>query len=185
MLKVDCEQIAYRDSKIVIEHAHFVVQPGSTLGLMGPSGSGKSTLLRVIARLEPEIEGQVEIEGSEAVAMLFQDYDCYPWMSVWQNLLFASRLGCHGTESLETLLGQFGLSESKNAWPWQLSGGMRKRLGLLRAVISESDVILLDEPFASLDFNTKVQVSDVLLRTIKSKKKQVVLVSHGRRNHAA
>ncbi len=178
MLKVDCKQVAYPDGRIVIEYANFVVEPGQTLGLMGPSGSGKSTLLRLIAKLEPKIEGQVEIEGGDAVSMLFQDYDCYPWMSVWQNLLFASRLGSHNTDSLQTLLRQFGLLESRNAWPWQLSGGMRKRLGLLRALVSKSDVILLDEPFASLDFNTKVQVNDVLLHVIKSEKKQVVLVSH-------
>jgi NitT/TauT family transport system ATP-binding protein len=178
MLKVNCSNVSYPAGKIVIERANLLVERGQTIGIMGPSGSGKSTLLRIIAGLELGIEGHIEIEGAGIVAMLFQDYDCYPWMSVWDNIVFSSRLSSRNVKSLEGLLQQFGLFDWKTAWPWQLSGGMRKRLGLLRALVSQSDVILLDEPFSSLDFNTKLQICDVLLQTIRKEHKQVVLISH-------
>lgn len=178
MLRVNLSGISYPGSPIVIDRAEFSVAIATTLGIMGPSGSGKSTLLRMIAGLEADLRGRIELSGNDSTAMLFQDYDCYPWMSVRENVAFSSRRNVLDEPALENLLEDFGLRQSADLWPWQLSGGMRKRLGLLRTIVSGAKLILLDEPFASLDFKTKIPIVDALLKVAKDTRAAVIVVSH-------
>jgi NitT/TauT family transport system ATP-binding protein len=170
--------IQFRDGPPVIQYAAFALESGETLGIMGPSGSGKTTLLRIISGLEDRVKGVSRIEGAGKIGMLFQDYDCFPWMSVWENVQFASRGTRTDNERQIELLASFGLLKWKNAWPWQLSGGMRKRLGLARCILADPELLLLDEPFGSLDYGTKLEVSNVLVKYIKENNKRAILVSH-------
>jgi ABC-type nitrate/sulfonate/bicarbonate transport system ATPase subunit len=170
--------LQFDDGPRIIESAAFTVESGETLGIMGPSGSGKTTLLRVIGGLEDRLKGLIRIEGTGKIGMLFQDYDCFPWMSVWENVRFASR-GTKADKARQLeLLTRFGLLKWKDAWPWQLSGGMRKRLGLARCILADPDLLLLDEPFGSLDYGTKLEVSNVLVKYLKENNKKAILVSH-------
>lgn len=175
---VHFNDIQFGDGPQVIEDATFTVEAGETVGIMGPSGSGKTTLLRAIGSLEDQLKGFQQVEGSGKIGMLFQDYDCFPWMSVWGNVQFSSR-GTKTDKSQQIeLLTRFGLVKWLDAWPWQLSGGMRKRLGIARCIVTDPDLLLLDEPFGSLDYGTKLEVSSVLVKYLKENNKKAVLVSH-------
>jgi NitT/TauT family transport system ATP-binding protein len=172
------EDIQFEGGHRVIERANFKLDGGQTIGIMGPSGSGKTTLLRIIGDLGDQVKGVRSIEGAGKIGMLFQDYDCFPWMSVWENLRFASRGTNADSTTQVVLLTRFGLLKWKDAWPWQLSGGMRKRLGLARCILADPDLLLLDEPFGSLDYGTKLEVSDVIVKYVKENNKKAILVSH-------
>jgi len=170
--------LRFDDGPRVIKHADFIVEDGEILGIMGPSGSGKTTLLRAIGGLEDKINGLCRIERPGKIGMMFQDYDCFPWMSVRGNLEFSSRGTKTDTARQIELLSRFGLLKWAEAWPWQLSGGMRKRLGVARCIVADPDLLLLDEPFGSLDYRTKLEVSDVTVKYVKQNRKKAILVSH-------
>jgi NitT/TauT family transport system ATP-binding protein len=155
----------------VLADVGFEVAPHELLCVVGPSGCGKTTLLRIIAGLLEPALGTVRIEGdlvtgpSPRTAMVFQHFGLFPWKSVRANIAYGlANRGRHDPERVESLMGTMGLTDAGDRYPRQLSGGMRQRVGLARALAVEPEVLLMDEPFGSLDAITREQLQEELLR---------------------
>jgi NitT/TauT family transport system ATP-binding protein len=171
-------------SKLVVDDVSFQVKPAEIVALMGPSGCGKSTLLRLIAGLEIPDSGAVKTESVAAettgeLRFLFQDYDAYPWFTVWQNVQLGSGPKPHAADSdVKEILEQVGLSDEYDRYPAELSGGMQKRLGLARCMVREPLLLLLDEPFASLDVDARYSLYDLMQELWKRTNCSVLIVTH-------
>ncbi|MDR0808856.1 MAG: ABC transporter ATP-binding protein [Gemmobacter sp.] len=157
------------------------VAPGATVALIGPSGAGKTTLLRILAGVETAFHGQVLVEGRPAPlapvpGFVFQDARLLPWKTVAQNLSVVR----HDLtpDEIETALSDVGLAGLSDAWPRQLSGGMQRRVGLARALAVNAHLLLLDEPFVSLDRAVVHELQALLARLIAARATTVVMVSH-------
>ncbi len=159
------------------------IQPGEFVALLGPSGCGKSTLLRLIAGLDQANTGSVEIEGDRAaVAYVFQDAHLLPWRTVLDNAVLPLELRRFGLrdrhERAARVLEQLGLAEALDRYPAQLSGGMRMRVSLARALVTDPKLLLLDEPFAALDEITRNRLDEMLRELWRARGMTVVFVTH-------
>jgi ABC-type nitrate/sulfonate/bicarbonate transport system ATPase subunit len=172
-------------SEEVISDISLSVDRGEIVSLLGPSGCGKSTLLRLIAGLEIPENGRILTEGAEAgsnrdvLRFLFQDYDAYPWWNVWDNLRLGS--GSHpypADSAIKEMLSQVGLAADRDVFPGELSGGMRKRLALARCLVRQPSLLLLDEPFSSLDVDTKYGMYDLVQKLWQESRCAVIFVTH-------
>ena len=164
----------------LFENLTFRVAAGETLALLGPSGIGKSTLLRMIAGVEP-FEGEIAIQGQPAgqgplPGFVFQDPRLLPWCDAVGNIL-AVTPGMSVAEARD-LLGKVGLAGYETALPAQLSGGMQRRVALARALAAGSGLLLLDEPFVSLDRKLAREQQDLLVAAIEGHAATAVLVTH-------
>ena len=154
--------------------------------VVGPSGCGKTTLLRLLAGLEQPTSGEVLYgdcnPNKPKCNLVFQEQAIFPWMTVWENIAFGlRRRGVKGAE-LNDIVKHFlnitGLSGFWNFYPYQLSGGMKQRVGVARAFANDPEILLMDEPFASLDEQNKTLLQDELLRIWEETKKTVVFITH-------
>ncbi|TDF99545.1 ABC transporter ATP-binding protein [Paenibacillus piri] len=173
---------------LALEHIGFSVNRGEFVSLIGPSGCGKTTLLSLISGLLVPTSGTVRVLG-ETIGqptprvgyMLQQDY-LFPWRTIYENasigLELMGRLDSAGKELVLELLSDMGLSQFADRYPHQLSGGMRQRVALVRTLATEPDILLLDEPFSALDYQTKLQLEDLVAVTLLSRRKTAVLVTH-------
>jgi NitT/TauT family transport system ATP-binding protein len=171
-----------------VNNATFAVQPGEFISLLGPSGCGKSTLLMMIAGLEAATEGRILaggeiLDGPRAeIGIVFQDPTLLPWKTAWENIMFPIEMmgrsrAAHADRASE-LLRLVGLAEAANKRPSQLSGGMRQRVSLCRALIADPSILLMDEPFSALDAITRDDMNVVLLELWERYRKTVLFVTH-------
>lgn len=168
----------------------FNVAEGELACIVGPSGCGKSTLLRAIAHLLQPSQGEVRLHGDviqsvpDDLAVVFQDYSrsLFPWMSVRGNVEFPLRsrgLGkAERRQRADETLSWVGLTSAANKYPWQLSGGMQQRVAIARALACRPALLLMDEPFASVDAQTRFELEDLLLRVRSQQETTVLLVTH-------
>lgn len=166
----------------------FSVAPGSFTAIVGPSGCGKSTLLSLIAGLIKPDSGDIYLNNVPAdqsdmhIGYMLQKDNLFEWRSVYRNVLLGleTRKQCtpQKLELVDGMLKSYGLEHFKNAKPSQLSGGMRQRAALIRTLALEPDILLLDEPFSALDYQTRLEVSDDIARIIKEQNKTAILVTH-------
>lgn len=180
-----------RSGKIVraIDGMSLSVRAGEVVAVIGPSGCGKSTLLRILAGLDPQYEGEIHWALNEQSkssrllsATVFQGDSTLPWMSVEKNL----SIGCSSLSlsdgELERrvahYLGLVGLSDFRSSYPHELSGGMRQRVAIARALAAEPVLLLMDEPLAALDAQTRVVIQQELLRIWRETKSTVVYITH-------
>lgn len=161
----------------VLDGVSFLVDKGEFVCIIGESGCGKTTILKIIAGIEKMDEGKITLD-SERIGFVFQDDRLLPWKTVYGNILFAARAAGVDLNSrtLKKLLETVGLSGFENYYPKQLSGGMRQRAGIARALAIQPDLLLMDEPFASIDAQTREKLQDELLRIVESR--TVVFVTH-------
>jgi NitT/TauT family transport system ATP-binding protein len=158
--------------------------PGETLCLLGPSGCGKSTLLRVIAGLEKPGKGRLAWAGGAPpkIGFVFQEANLMPWADVWTNVYLPLRLAGMGRRAAAPLviaaLERVGLDARAHALPRELSGGMKMRVSIARALVDRPELLLLDEPFAALDEITRWQLNDALLELRRESAATVVFVTH-------
>ena len=161
------------------------VKDGEFLSIVGPSGCGKSTILRLVAGLIVPTTGSLTLNG-EAIrepdpkrGMVFQKPTLFHWLTVEQNVAFSLRmLKKEENGAVDRLIQMIGLSEFRHAYPHQLSGGMAQRVALIRTMINEPDVFLLDEPLGALDAFTRMNMQDELINMWNEKKQIVMMVTH-------
>lgn len=163
-----------------VSHLNLEVASGEFLCIVGPSGCGKSSILSMLAGLIQPSEGRIHING-EIGYMLQKDY-LLEWRTIRSNALLGLEIQKKLTEEniayVDTLLEQYGLGEFKEHYPYQLSGGMRQRAALIRTLAIRPDILLLDEPFSALDYQTRLSVSDEIGSIIRREGKTAILVSH-------
>lgn len=165
---------------LVIHHLNMVLKKGEILAIVGPSGSGKSTILNLISGLLQPTEGSLKINGK--IGYMFQHDQLLEWRNILDNVTIGLEiqhqlnLGTKGR--VEHLLINYGLWEFRNRFPRELSGGMRQRAALIRTLAVRPDILLLDEPFSALDYQTRLMVSDDIYRIIKKENKEAILVTH-------
>jgi NitT/TauT family transport system ATP-binding protein len=175
-----------RDEVTALDRLNLTVPAGEFLCIVGPSGCGKTTLLRILAGLEQPTSGEVrwtvDAGGSPLRSMVFQNQGVFPWMTVLENVAYGLTVrGVKKAVRLDTarrFVAALGLSGFESAYPAQLSGGMQQRVNIARAFANDPAVLLMDEPFANLDEQTKLILQDDLLRTWEGTRKTVVFITH-------
>jgi ABC-type nitrate/sulfonate/bicarbonate transport system ATPase subunit len=160
----------------ILRSIQFGLRPGEVAAIFGPSGSGKTTILKIVAGLDTEFEGSVRRPAGGRIGMVFQEPRLLPWRTVEQNIQIAAPLIT--ASSLSLLLETFGLNEHRRHLPGQLSLGLARRVALARAFAVEPDVLLLDEPFASLDAALAQKLRAELALLIASRTLTTLLVTH-------
>jgi ABC-type nitrate/sulfonate/bicarbonate transport system ATPase subunit len=188
-LSVDIRKKTYGNGCCAIENLAFRAQPGEFVAVMGPSGAGKTTLLNLVAGLDRMMEGRITFQSGPSLQVrprtgfMFQEPRLMPWLTVQQNLaLVLAPPACPPlTTSLPELLTQVGLEGCGELYPSQLSGGMQRRVALLRAFIVEPELLLMDEPFQSLDAPTAQQLRTLLQDLWQRQHPTVLFVTHSLR----
>ena len=171
-----------------VRDVSFTVEEGAFVSLVGPSGCGKSTLLSAIAGLEPLSGGAIEIDGrtvqgtSPKIGFMPQRDQLFEWRNIWDNVTLG--LTVRGEKDpaayahVSRLLERYGLASFAKKRPCQLSGGMRQRCALIRTLATEPEILLLDEPFSALDYQTRLAVSADIWRILQQEGKTALLVTH-------
>jgi len=170
-----------------LKNISFSVEEGEFITIVGPSGCGKSTLLNIIVGLIKPSSGEVYIDGEKTISSLtigymFQRDHLFEWLTVWENvtlgLKIQHKLNKENIHKITSLLTNYNLIDFKNHYPRELSGGMRQRVALIRTLALGPKVLLLDEPFSALDYQTRLNVSDEISEIIKKENKTVIMVTH-------
>ena len=167
-----------KEETVVLNQISFDVKKGEIVAIVGPSGCGKSTLLNLISGLIQPDSGKIEINGK--VGYMFQKDHLFEWRTVYKNITLGPEIAKIKIEpeKIDQILKKYGLYDFKNHYPKELSGGMRQRVALLRTLALDPDILLLDEPFSSLDYQTKITVQDDIYKIIKDAQKTTLLVTH-------
>jgi NitT/TauT family transport system ATP-binding protein len=165
----------------VLKNISFTLHEGEILSLLGPSGSGKSTILNILTNLLEPTSGDVSIKGT--IGYMFQKDHLLEWRSIMDNITLGLEImhkknDKKSMERIERLLKTYGLWEFRNMYPKELSGGMRQRVALIRTLSVDPSILLLDEPFSALDYQTRLMVNDDVYKVIKNENKSVILVTH-------
>lgn len=175
------ETLALRDLTFGVGESEFI-------SLVGPSGCGKTTILSLVAGILKPTSGEIELKGEKItkpttrVGYMFQRDNLFEWLNIYKNVTIGLTIQHKNTkenqEKVNALLEKYGLSEFKKYHPNQLSGGMRQRVALIRTLATDPEILLLDEPFSALDYQTRLNVQDNVYEIIKSEKKTAILVTH-------
>lgn len=177
---------------VALDQVNLTVEPGEFMCIVGPSGCGKSTLLRMLAGISTYAEGQIAVTGINAAskekrarpltAMVFQEYALFPWRTVLDNVAFGLEMRNVDRKSRQAIaydyLAKVGLARFAAAYPHQLSGGMKQRVAIARALANDPAILLMDEPFAALDAQTRHLMQEELLRIWEAERKTVVYITH-------
>lgn len=169
-----------------LDDVKLEISDGEFITLLGASGCGKSTLLRIIAGLEIPTKGEVSVNGEKILGtspkrgLVFQDHTLFAWLTVRQNIEFAVKAAkkFNGRDEINNWLEVAGLAEFANNFPHQLSGGMRQRAALVRALAVSPEVLLLDEPLGALDSFTRMNLQDELIRLWEERGNTMIMVTH-------
>lgn len=166
---------------LALSHLSFSMSKGEFVSIVGPSGCGKSTLLSLISGLLKPEQGSVELHGKMMGYMLQKDH-LLEWRSIYKNIILGLEirhlLTPETKQKVQDYLEQYGLADFSAAKPSELSGGMRQRVALIRTLILEPDLLLLDEPFSALDYQTRLNVADDIGQIIRKEKRSAILVTH-------
>ncbi|HHX48190.1 MAG TPA: ABC transporter ATP-binding protein [Brevibacterium sp.] len=169
-----------------LENVSLDIAEEEFVSIVGPSGCGKSTLLRLVADLYPPSSGTVEIAtskpGRPKTAMVFQEHALFPWLSVRDNVMFGPRNRKvpkkEAGEVADAQLDRLGLSRFKDFYPHQLSGGMKQRVGIARALAQDAEILLMDEPLGALDAQTRTLLQEQILELRQESKPTVLYITH-------
>lgn len=171
-----------------LNNINFEVEEGEFLTIVGPSGCGKSTLLNIIAGLLAPSSGDIYIDSekltsvSKKMGYMFQRDQLFEWLTVWDNILLGLKIQHKSInnykDKINILLKNYGLWDFRFHYPEELSGGMRQKVALIRTLALNPEVLLLDEPFSALDYQTRLNISDEIFRIIKKEGKTAIMVTH-------
>ena len=162
----------------VLENINLEIKKGEIVAIVGPSGCGKSTLLNLISGLINQDSGEVTVNGK--IGYMFQKDNLLEWRNVYKNITIGPEIKHikEDEKEIDEILKKYGLYDFKYYYPKELSGGMRQRVALIRTLILKPDILLLDEPFSSLDYQSKITVQEDIYKIIKQEKKTTILVTH-------
>ncbi len=169
-----------------VKDVDLTINEGEFVCIVGPSGCGKTTLLRILADLETETRGEICITHSDPSkplnSMVFQEQSIFPWMNVRKNIGFGLRCRRVGNKIIDQTVDQYiqmiGLQKFADAYPHQLSGGMKQRVSVARAFANDPEILLMDEPFAALDEQNKIMLQEELLKIWEAERKTVIFITH-------
>lgn len=171
-----------------LDNLSFSLESGEFVSIVGPSGCGKTTILSLVAGLLSPSSGEVFINDqvvngiNKDVGYMFQQDNLFDWLTVENNVLFGLKLQKKLTDETKAfalnLLEKYGLKDFSRHYPSELSGGMRQRVSLIRTLATSPRLLLLDEPFSALDYQTRLNIQDIVFNIIKDEKKTVILVTH-------
>ncbi|OOB77679.1 MAG: taurine ABC transporter ATP-binding protein [Epulopiscium sp. Nuni2H_MBin003] len=165
---------------VVLKNLNLTLEKGKVLGILGPSGSGKSTILNILTNLLKPTSGELIVNGK--IGYMFQKDNLLEWRTIKDNIMIGleiqKKITTEAVEKIDRLLKVYDLWDFRNRFPRELSGGMRQRVALIRTLATDPDILLLDEPFSALDYQTRLIVSDDIYKIIKQENKDAILVSH-------
>jgi NitT/TauT family transport system ATP-binding protein len=175
------EVVALKDISVSVEKGQFI-------SIVGPSGCGKTTLLEILCGLRPPSSGSVKIQGEtvtgphRSIGIVFQEESTFPWRTVLENVEFGLQMQgvakAVRREKACRMIDLVGLSGFENAYPYQLSGGMKQRVAIARTLVTEPEIVVMDEPFGALDEQTRLILGGELLKIVEETQATVVLVTH-------
>ncbi|HJF00363.1 MAG TPA: ABC transporter ATP-binding protein [Sellimonas intestinalis] len=180
--KIETDEVTHALNEI-----DLTMESGEFISLVGPSGCGKSTILRLVAGLIQPTTGKLTVDGktitepSPERGMVFQKPTLFPWLTVWDNIAFSLRMQGRlkgNKDKVERMIKVIGLEKFRNDYPGQLSGGMAQRVALVRSLINEPDILLLDEPLGALDAFTRMNMQDEILKIWQEKEQLAIMVTH-------
>jgi len=187
-VEINKVSVEFGSQIVAVEQASLTINPGEFICLLGPSGCGKSTLMNCVAGFVTPSKGSVKVDGEEIVkpgpdrGMVFQHHSLFPWKSVKDNVAFGPLMAKKGKDEAEsiarTLINMVGLSAYENRYPNVLSGGMKQRVGIARALANYPNVLLMDEPFGALDAQTRAMMQENLLQIWGEFGTTVIFVTH-------
>lgn len=166
-----------------VKDVSFDVNDEDFISIIGPSGCGKSTILSIIGNLEEKSKGKIIFKNNNIkIGYMFQEDALFPWLTVFENCILGLKIKKEDTKEnityVKSLLEKYGLSSFINSYPNELSGGMRQRVALIRTLSLRPDILLLDEAFSKLDYQTRIKVSNDVKRIIKDEGKTAIMVTH-------
>lgn len=163
-----------------LRNISFDVKEGEYISIIGPSGCGKSTLLSIISGLESKTSGEIYIDGK--IGYMLQKDNLLEWRTIYKNVLLGLEIQRENTDEnknyVEGLLKKYGLYEFKDKYPTQLSGGMRQRVALIRTLAIRPNILLLDEAFSALDYQTRLMVTEDIYKILKNENITALMVTH-------
>ncbi|MBE6138467.1 MAG: ABC transporter ATP-binding protein [Firmicutes bacterium] len=167
---------------LAVENFSFELKRGEFVAIVGPSGCGKSTILSILCGLEQKSDGNIIIDNNINIGYMLQNDALFEWRNILNNCLLGLEINNTLTEENKSyvleLLKNYGLYDFKDSFPNNLSGGMRQRVALIRTLATKPDILLLDEPFSALDYQTRLAVSDDVYQIIKKENKSAIMVTH-------
>ena len=176
-----CKNYQSQNGEIkALKNISFDIKEGEYISIIGPSGCGKSTLLSIISGLESKSSGEIYIDGK--IGYMLQKDNLLEWRTIYKNVLLGLEIQKDNTqknrEYVEELLKKYGLYEFKDKYPAQLSGGMRQRVALIRTLAIRPKILLLDEAFSALDYQTRLMVTEDIFKILKAENITALMVTH-------
>jgi len=185
ILKINNLQKKYHtpnNETLAIGNINLYIVSGEYVSIVGPSGCGKSTLLSILSGIDYQSSGTIEKEKNCKIGYMLQEDCLFPWLTILDNCLIGLKIKKELTKEnidyVKGLLTTYGLEKFMNSYPSNLSGGMRQRVALIRTLALKPDILLLDEPFSALDYQTRLAVSDDVYKIIKGTGKTVIMITH-------
>lgn len=171
-----------KNETLAIDNLSFDMNEGEFIAIVGPSGCGKSTLLSILCGLETKSEGTIELKENSNIGYMLQQDNLFEFRTILDNCLLGPEIQKNLTDEKKeyvlSLLETYGLKEFIHSYPSNLSGGMRQRVALIRTLATNPNLLLLDEPFSALDYQTTLVVADDIYNIIKKEKKSAIMVTH-------
>lgn len=171
-----------KEEIVAVDDVSFDLEKGEFVAIVGPSGCGKSTILSILCGLEEKSDGSIILKDNKKIGYMLQHDSLFEWRSILNNCLLGLELNKQNTEENKNyvldLLNNYGLKDFINNKPSELSGGMRQRVALIRTLATKPDILLLDEPFSALDYQSRLAVSDNVYQIIKKEGKSAIMVTH-------
>ena len=165
-----------------IENFSLNIKEGEFIAVVGPSGCGKSTILSILCGLENKSGGNIEINKNKKIGYMLQQDSLFEWRNILDNCLIGleikKELNENSKNKVINMLSNYGLKDFIYSYPDNLSGGMRQRVALIRTLATNPDLLLMDEPFSALDYQTRLAISDDIYKILKKEKKTMILVTH-------
>ena len=165
-----------------LDNISFTLNKNEFLGIIGPSGCGKSSILNILSSLDKDYKGTIKTKDNIIIGYMLQEDSLFPWLTIYENSLLGLRIlkkiNTNSKNYVLNLLKKYNLIDFKDKYPNELSGGMRQRVALIRTLAIKPDILLLDEPFSALDYQTRLNVSNDVYNIIKEENVSSIIVTH-------